>query len=78
MDYNPSSTDAMFSRLMARLDGQDKTLEEILREVRRTNGRVTKLETAKEVTAGRIALISFLATGFLGVVAWGINLLVKK
>ncbi len=78
MDYNSNSTDAMFSRLMARLDGQDKTLEEILREVRRTNGRVTRLETARAVNAGKVALISFLASGVVGILAWGVKILVSK
>ena len=77
MHYDPNSMDAMFARVMGRLDQQDKTLTEILTEVRKTNGRVTVLETAKAVTAGRIALIYVASSGFIGAAAWVINLLVK-
>lgn len=56
-DYNPASTDAMFSKILARLEEQDRAaerrereitqrLDEICEQTTLTNGRVTKLELA--------------------------------
>ena len=70
MSYDPQSSDAMFSRVMQRLDNQDTTLDKILLEVRKTNGRVTSLETTRAVTRGQIALISLLVSGAFAFVSW--------
>ena len=70
MSYDPNSNDAMFSRLMNRLDSQDETLKQILAEVKRTNGRVTRLETDKAVGKGQMAVISVVVTGTLGAASW--------
>lgn len=73
MSYDPNSTDALFSRVMQRLDNQDATLGQILSEVRKTNGRVTSLETTRAVTRGQIALISLLVSGAFAFVSWIFN-----
>lgn len=70
MTYDPNSSDAMFSRLMNRLDTQDDTLKQILSEVRKTNGRVTKLETEGAVTRGKVAAVSALVSAAVGFVGW--------
>jgi len=70
MDYNPNSPDALFSRVMNRLDNQDQTLAQILAEVRKTNGRVTKLETAEAVTKGKVAMVSALVSAMVGFAGW--------
>jgi len=67
MSYDPQSIDSMFSRIMERQDTQDHTLTQILAEVRRTNGRVNALETARAVSRGQIAMISFLISGIVGI-----------
>lgn len=47
-------TDAQtFQLLIGRLDGQDEKLDEILSEVKRTNGRVTVLERDKAIREDR-------------------------
>jgi len=43
---------ARFDTQDKRFDSQDKQLETVLREVRRTNGRVTTLETGAAVARG--------------------------
>lgn len=70
MSYDPNSNDSMLSRIMQRLDNQDTTLSQILAEVRKTNGRVTSLETTRAVTKGQIALISLLVSGAFAFVSW--------
>ena len=70
MSYDPQSIDSMFSRIMERQDVTDRTLDQILSEVRRTNGRVNTLETARAVTRGQIALISLLVSGAFAFVSW--------
>jgi len=70
MPYDPLSTDAMFGKVMTRLDQQDTTLNAILTEVKKTNGRVTKLETENAVTNGKIAVISSLVVGAAGAAGW--------
>ena len=70
MPYDPLSTDAMFGKVMTRLDQQDTTLNAILTEVKKTNGRVTKLETENAVTNGKIAVISSLVVGAAASAGW--------
>jgi len=70
MPYDPNSTDAMFGKVMTRLDQQDTTLNAILTEVKKTNGRVTKLETENAVTNGKIAVISSLVVGAAASAGW--------
>lgn len=71
--YQPHSVDAMFSRVMNRLDNQDhsygehraelnKRLDEILAEQRKTNGRVSALEREKWTQRGFVAALSIGAT----------------
>jgi hypothetical protein len=64
-DFNDKSPDAMFAKILAHLDAQDEqtdqrheenktTLESILTEAKRTNGRVTKLEKKWIYVAGLV------------------------
>lgn len=57
-DYNPNSSDSMFARVLQRMDAQDKILEEIHSQVKKTNGRVTVLEHDKWYQRGIIAAIT--------------------
>jgi hypothetical protein len=63
----------MFSKVMNRLDTQDSTLQQILQEVKRTNGRVTRLETEGAVTKGKIAAVSGLVSAVIGFIGWLIS-----
>ncbi len=61
-DFNEKSTDAMFSRIMAKLDEQDKKCDVLISQGERVNGRLTFLENyvsnAKGVIAGVSAFVS--------------------
>lgn len=70
MSYDANSSDAMFSRVMNRLDTQDDTLKQILAEVRKTNGRVTRLETNEAVAKGKVAVVSALVSAVVGFAGW--------
>lgn len=72
--FNPNSTDAMFARVLSRLDEQDRTAEktnadfllvlsEIRTEAQKTNGRVTALEKFKDMITAKAAVISFIGAG---------------
>jgi len=70
MPYDPNSTDSMLSRVMQRLDTQDDTLKQILEQVKKTNGRVTAIETREEVARGKIAVISAFVSAIVGAIGW--------
>lgn len=72
-DYNPRSHDAMFTKILGKLDAQahesaiyrselKETLTAIKSGVDRTNGRVTALEREKWVQRGFVAAISLAGT----------------
>jgi hypothetical protein len=62
MSYDPESQDAMFARILERMDSQDRLLEEIKTQVYKTNGRVTALEQEKWFQRGVVAVITVSAT----------------
>lgn len=62
MSYDPESQDAMFARILERMDSQDRLLEEIKTQVYKTNGRVTALEQEKWFQRGVVAVITVGAT----------------
>jgi len=59
--FNPNSTDAMFARIMERLDELKATTDEIRDEAKHTNGRVTSLEKEKWYQRGVAATVAVLA-----------------
>lgn len=67
--YDENSTDAMFSRILTRLDSAaereearfesvGRKLDSIEAQTKITNGRVTKLETWRDVVHGKITLVA--------------------
>jgi hypothetical protein len=79
--YDPQSQNAMFSRIIQRLDQQDRDsvihrtevtgiLTEIRTETRKTNGRVTVIEQWINTTKAKIALMVLLGSTFVSVAAW--------
>lgn len=70
MSYDPNSNDAMFSRVMNRLDQQDDTLKQILEQVRKTNGRVNVLEQNEAVAKGKVAVLSAAISAAVGFIGW--------
>ena len=78
MSYDPNSTDAMFSRVLQRLDTQDATLSAILAEVRRTNGRVSSLEEWRLTTKVKVATVSALVSAGVGGMVWVVSILTGR
>lgn len=76
-EFNPMSSDAMFAKVLARLDEQDRAAEKreaLLRDqlgrielqAKLTNGRVSRLEQERWVQRGAVAVISIVATTLWG------------
>jgi hypothetical protein len=57
-DYDPNSTDAMFSRILQRLDTISATTERTEEQAKMTNGRVTALENEKWRQRGLVSGIA--------------------
>ena len=81
-DFNPNSLDSMLTRVLSRLDEQDRTAEktnadfllvlsEIRTEAQKTNGRVTVLERWRDVVTAKTAVIA-------GVLSVCVTLALKK
>lgn len=78
MSYDPQSMDAMFSRILQRMDTQDAILQRIDAGVTKTNGRVNALERWRDVITSRVALIASIVSGAVGVAGWLINIYLAK
>jgi hypothetical protein len=86
--YDPQSQNAMFSRIIQRLDQQDRDsaihrsevtgiLTEIRTETRKTNGRVTTIEQWINTTKAKVALVVLIGSIFVSAAAWLIERLLK-
>lgn len=74
MSYDSTSSDAMFSRVIQRLDTQDGVLTEILAEVKKTNGRVRSLEDWRLATKIKIAVVSAGVSASVAFVMWIVSI----
>lgn len=70
MTYDPHSTDAMFSRILERLDAQDVTLHEIREGVRKMNGRVSGLERWRDIITAKTAGLALTVSTLVGILGW--------
>lgn len=70
MPYDPQSTDAMFSRIIERLDRQDEILKRIEAQTTKTNGRVSLLESWRTEIGAKVAVISGGVSAAIGGAAW--------
>jgi hypothetical protein len=72
-NFDPRSNDSMITAILNRLDEQDRNsarnqvanhdlMVEIKEQVKKTNGRVSRLETWRNRIAGAIALMAFIIT----------------
>ena len=62
-EFNSNSTDALFARLLQRMDDQDRMLLDIKEQCIKTNGRVTSLEHSKWYDRGFAGAIGVIAGG---------------
>ena len=76
-DFHPHSIDSTLSRILANQDECGRKQDAILEQVIKTNGRVTRLETWREVIAGKMAIVSSGVAAIVSVFAWVLNHLLK-
>ena len=76
-EFHPNSIDATLSRILANQDEANRKSDAILEQVMKTNGRVTTLETWREVITGKIGLISAGVAAIVSFGAWLIDFLRK-
>ena len=62
MSYDPSSENAMFAKILEKLDTQNATLSEIKNQVYKTNGRVNAIENERWYQRGIVASIGVVAS----------------
>ena len=73
MSYDKDSPDAMFSRIMEKLEKLDQKTDRIEIQTNLTNGRVTGLERWKDVITAKAAVISAFVSFLMGGIAWAFN-----
>jgi hypothetical protein len=82
--YDPHSHHALFSRIIQRLDAQDREshahreevksmLTDIRTETRLTNGRVSKLERWVDTSKAKVAGAAMVVSLIVSLVAWLVN-----
>jgi hypothetical protein len=75
--FHPNSLDATLARILANQDEANRKADAILTQVVKTNGRVTNLETWREVITGKMAIISAGVACAVSFSIWAIDLLSK-
>lgn len=68
--FHPNSIDATLSRILTKQEEANRKADAILEQVVKTNGRVTKLETWREVITAKMAVISAVVAGAVSMGAW--------
>ena len=80
-DFNPNSPDAVFARILAKLEEQNRSasetraeflaiLTEIRAEVKKTNGRVSAIERWRAELKGKTATLATVVSCTVGLAAW--------
>lgn len=70
MSYDRNSPDAMFSRIMEKLEKLDEKTDRIEIQTNLTNGRVLGLERWRDIITAKVVGITIATTTILGAVAW--------
>lgn len=69
-DYDPKSSDSMFSRILERMDTQDQTLGRIESSVTNHGLRLSAMEQWKAVTKAQTAMIAGAVSSTVAMGAW--------
>ena len=88
-DFNPNSHDAMLAKILERIDEAERrsveyrrelkgTVDRILEQATKTNGRVTSLEDWRTSTKARLAAISAAISASIALAAWLVDHFVKQ
>ncbi len=86
--FDSTSNDSMFATILARLDADGRKTEEwrellsgrmdeMLIEARRTNGRISKLESWREGIKAQFAVIVALGAVTSAIAGWAIQILLR-
>jgi hypothetical protein len=62
MTFDPHSTDAMFAKVLAKLDEQGNMLQEIRENGRQTEAEIASLKSWRDNNQGRIAILAGLVS----------------
>lgn len=73
MSFDPNSTDAMFAKVLAKLEEINEKTDRIEAQAIKTNGRVNGLERWRDIVTAKTAMI---AGGLSTLVAVGFKLFV--
>ncbi len=71
--FNPNSHDAMFAKILTRMDAQDQKLDAILEQATCTNGRVGHLERWRDDIKAKVAVVSAGSSGAVALSVYIIN-----
>ena len=69
-EFNPHSLNATLARIIANQEEAARKADAILVQVVKTNGRVTALETWREVITAKMVLLSGGVAGVISLGAW--------
>jgi hypothetical protein len=73
MSYDQNSPDAMFSRIMEKLDKLDHKTDRIEVQTNLTNGRVGGLERWRDVITAKVVGITIATSTILSAIVWAIQ-----
>lgn len=68
MSFDPHSTDAMFAKVLAKLEEQATMLAEIRENGRQTELEIANLKSWRDNMQGRITIIAILASALVGLI----------
>ena len=77
-EYDPNSLDATLARIIAGQEAADAKASAILEQVTRTNGRVTKLETWRELITAKVAAVSAAIAAAASGLMWAAKYYIAK
>ena len=72
-EFNPHSLNATLARIIANQEEESRKSDAILAQAIKTNGRVSMLETWREVITGKMAIVSSGVATIVSVAAWALN-----